>query len=323
MISPDVVAVLQSDVIVLYRLPRLDESEPSLSRLCQLTLPPLRSKLQYKYNYFSNDSHQRPSSTPRTPASYQRLPFSNDLTQGIIHLLLLVATDTETSQAVHSYSLALSRKALSTIAEAEAEPTANLSTRVDAVSWNEWGPRSSRMFPDEHPFLVPFKHAGQRWISRDTSSRMIVMRDFNSFRARRLHSEITEGSAHVNDNGDAEYGRRTIKVRVGPSTSIQSNEYFAEDIVSELPCCETEFGPYPADVLGFMTDGEQLIGFMHRVVSSVLYYEMAFTDTGIYDRRGDLVLFVCILWKDASERSYIMSLALEGYPKASQKKRKA
>jgi hypothetical protein len=259
MISPDVIAVLERDTIALYRLPQVEESEPLLSRICQLALPPLRSTMQYKHSFFCKSYHERPLSTPRTPAGYQRLPFSNDWMQGIIHLLLIIIT--QTSQAAH-YSLALSRKALFTAAEAAAESTANLSTGIGAVPWNEWGPRSSRMF-SEPPPLVPIKRAGQRWIWPDTNSRKFVIHDFNAFRARRLHSEIAEGRAHVNDSSDSGYGGRTIGVRVGSSTSIQSNEYFAEDILSELPCCETELGPYPADLFELVTNGEQLIGFVH------------------------------------------------------------
>jgi hypothetical protein len=270
MISRDVIAVLERDTIALYRLPRLEESGPSLSRICQLALPPLRSRMQYKHSFFCKSCHERPSNTPRIDAGYQRLPFLNDWMQGIILLSLFVIT--QTCQAAH-HSLALSRKALFKVAEAAAESTANLSTGIDAVPWSEWGPRSSRMFPGELPLLVSISHAGQRWIWRDTNSRMFVMRDFNAFRARRLHSEIAEGLAHVNDSSDAEYGLRTIGTRVGPSTSIQSNEYFVEDIVSELPCCETEVGPYPADLFGFVTNGEQLIGLVHRVVSCALYHE--------------------------------------------------
>jgi hypothetical protein len=49
---------------------------------------------------------------------YERLPFLNDWTKGIIHLRLLVFLSSETSQPAQ-YSLVLSRKALFTVAEAE------------------------------------------------------------------------------------------------------------------------------------------------------------------------------------------------------------
>jgi hypothetical protein len=177
------------------------------------------------------------------------------------------------------YSLVLSRKSLFAAAEAEAESTTKPSVRADVVLWSEWGPRSSRMFAEPR-VRIPVACVGQRWIRPDDSdSRMLVMRDFNAFRARRLHSEISERLAHVNENSDVEHERRTIRVGVGPCTSIQSNEQFVEDVVSELPFWETELGPYPANLYGLMTNDEHLLGFLHRpVVSCVLYYEMVFTD---------------------------------------------
>jgi hypothetical protein len=266
MISSDVFAVLERGAISLFCLPRLEESEPSLSSICKLALPSLRSRTRYTYCSFHNYCDERLSGSTRTPVGYQRLPFSSDWKQGIVYLLLSLST--ETLRMPH-YSLILSRKALSTIAEAEL--TANLSTRTDAVPWNEWGPRSSRLFAD--PVVhVPISCVGQRWILQDNLNyRMLVVRDFNVFRARRLHSKIVEGTAQVNGGSDAEYEQQTIQARVDPSTSMESNEFFVEDIVSELPFWETELGPYPDDLFEVVTDGEQLIGFVHMpVVSSLL-----------------------------------------------------
>jgi hypothetical protein len=263
---------LQQHTLVLYRLPQFEGSEPSLSKICQLALPPLRGNLQYEYSYFYNGPLERPPSTPWTSAGHQRFPFSNDWTQGIIYTLLSISVENSLDGR---YSLVLSREALFAAAEAEAESRANPSTRADVVPWSEWGPRSSRMFAE--PLVhTPINCVGQRWIRQDDiDSRMLVVRDFNAFRARRLHSEIAEGLTHVNDNSDVEHERRTIRVGVGPCTSIQSNEQFVEDVVSELPFWEMELGPYTANLCGLMTNGEQLLGFLHRpVVSCVLYYEV-------------------------------------------------
>jgi hypothetical protein len=264
MISPDVIAVLERGAIALFRLPQLEVSEPSLLRICKLALPPLRRKMQYCYNAFRSYYQERRSGSTQTHASYQRLPFSNDWMQGIIPLSLSIHSP-ETSHTV-SYSLVLSRKALFTAAER----TSKLFKRTDRVPWCEWGPRASQLFSEPSAFL-PMPCTGQRRIWWDNfAPRMLTMHDYNAFRARRAHSKIPEDTIPVNDSSDVKYERHTIRVRVGP-TSIQSNECFAEDIISELPYREIELGPFPADLGDLVAIGEQLLVFEHEpVVSSVL-----------------------------------------------------
>jgi len=264
MISHDIIAVFERGAIVLSRLPQLEESEPSLLRICKLALPPLRNKMQYTSHSFCDYYQERRSGSTRTHASYQRLPFLNDWMQGIIPLSLSICS-TELPLLV-GYSLVLSRKALFTAAE----HTSKLFKRADIVPWSEWGPRASPMFSQFETFH-PIPCAGQRRILwNNFAPRMLTVHDFNAFRARRAHSKIPEDTIPVNDSSDVKYERHTVQVRVGP-TSIPWNECFAEDIVSELPYREIELGPFPADMGDLVAIGEQLLVFERGpVVSSVL-----------------------------------------------------
>ncbi|KAI0261880.1 hypothetical protein BC834DRAFT_421422 [Gloeopeniophorella convolvens] len=251
-VSPDVIAVLQRDVITLCRLPRIDDTDPTLSTICSLELPLIRSSARYARTRFDARSNSgRPPRYSQTPSTeFQRLPFSNDPYQDTIRLTLFV-TSMEGYNGCR-YSLALSRKVLAAIAS-KADPSPKT-----VILRGEWFSRGAHLF--EEPFgQGEVTCSGQRWIWQDGSGSLIV-RDFNAFRARRAHSEIAEGTIPVSPKeGD-------IRAVVGP-TIFRSNVHFAEDVVSELPYLETRSREHRT-CRQILTDGEHLLGFMRLVSRS-------------------------------------------------------
>ncbi|KAI9431737.1 hypothetical protein H4582DRAFT_2062503 [Lactarius indigo] len=268
-VAPDIIAVLQSqpDMLVLCRVPCADDTDPTLTPLCHLALPALRSGLRHLPMRFDADGTGlgtcKRGRDRAGGGAYHRLPFANDTAQGVMRLTMLVTT-MEGYRALR-WSIALSRKALLLLAATGAAEGV-------VVPWGEWGSRAAYVFQEEFGW-GKVKCAGQRWVwliadgrrSGASEPSTLLVRDFNAFRAKRAHSEIAEGNGPSAD-GDrhdairAVLGTSAVAVH---SKSVLANAYFAEDVTSGLPYCETaatqEHTFRPCRQI--LTDGEHLLGF--------------------------------------------------------------
>ncbi|KAH9038792.1 hypothetical protein EDB85DRAFT_2141678 [Lactarius pseudohatsudake] len=253
-VAPDIVAVLQSqpDVLVLCRVPSADDTDPTLAPLCHLALPALRSGLRHLPMRFDTDGAGL-GTCKRGRDRYRRLPFANDTAQGVVRLTMLVTT-MEGYRALR-WSIALSRKALLLLAATAATGASGV-----VVPWGGWGPRAAYVFQEEFGW-GKVRCAGQRWvwlIGSEPST--LLVRDFNVFRAKRAHSEIAEGpSADRHDATRVALGASAVAVH---SKSVLANAYFAEDVTSGLPYCETATQEHTfRPCRQILTDGEHLLGF--------------------------------------------------------------
>lgn len=281
--APDVVAVLQPrpDALVLCRVPCADDADPTLTPLCQLALPALRSGLRHLPARFDTDGTGIGTCRHGRNGGYRRLPFANDTAQDVMRLTMIVTT-MDGYRGVR-WSIALSRKALLLA-------TAATGASGEVVPWGEWGSRAAYVFQEEFGW-GQVKCAGQRWVwlvadagsgsdPESESSQTLFVRDFNVFRAKRAHSEIVEGncpsasSADRHDAIRAALGATTVTERRGQSTSVLAGAYFAEDVTSELPYCETATQAHSGvfrPCRQILTDGEHLLGFVCEPVVSGLF----------------------------------------------------
>ncbi|KAH9165623.1 hypothetical protein EDB89DRAFT_2076653 [Lactarius sanguifluus] len=257
-VAPDIVAVLQSqpDVLVLCRVPSADDTDPTLTPLCHLALPALRSGLRHLPMRFDTDGTgigtcKRGRDRADGGRGYRRLPFANDTAQGVVRLTMLVTT-VEGYRALR-WSIALSRKALLLAA------TAATGASSGVVPWGGWGSRAAYVFQEEFGW-GKVRCAGQRWvwlIGSEPST--LLVRDFNVFRAKRAHSERAEGHGPSADHHRAALGGSAVAVH---SKSVLANAYFAEDVTSGLPYCETATQEHTfRPCRQILTDGEHLLGF--------------------------------------------------------------
>lgn len=278
--APDVVAVLQPqpDTLVLCRVPCAEDTDPALTPLCQLALPALRSGLRHLPTRFDADGTGIATCTRRdrrneAAGGYRsrRLPFANDTAQDVMRLTMIVTT-ADGYRGLRC-SIALSRRAL-LLAAAAATGASGV------VPWGEWGSRAAYVFQEEFG-RGEVKCAGQRWVwlvapDRDarsgSESSTLFVRDFNVFRAKRAHSERAEGDGLSSASSDcraaatrAALGATTVAMRRARTTSVIANAYFAEDVTSELPYCETATQVHTGmfrPCRQILTDSENLLGFV-------------------------------------------------------------
>ncbi|KAI9450201.1 hypothetical protein BJY52DRAFT_1227339 [Lactarius psammicola] len=268
-VAPDIIAVLQPrpDALVLCRVPCADDADPTLTPLCQLALPALRSGLRHLPARFDTDGTGIGTCRPGRHGAgggYRRLPFANDTAQDVMRLTMIVTT-MDGYRGVR-WSIALSRKALL---------LATTGASGVMIPWGEWGSRAAYVFQEEFGW-GQVKCAGQRWVwlvadagsGSGSESSTLFVRDFNVFRAKRAQSEIAEGNgpSAPSDRHDAALGATTVAVRRGDSTSsVLVSAYFAEDVASELPYCETATQAHTGlfrPCRQILTDGEHLLGFV-------------------------------------------------------------
>ncbi|KAH8989900.1 hypothetical protein EDB86DRAFT_3080666 [Lactarius hatsudake] len=259
-VAPDIVAVLQSqpDVLVLCRVPSADDTDPTLTPLCHLALPALRSGLRHLPLRFDTDGagigickRGRDRAHGGGGGGYRRLPFASDTAQGVLRLTMLVTT-VEGYRALR-WSIALSRKALLLAATGASS---------GMVPWKGWGSRAAYVFQEEFGW-GKVRCAGQRWvwlIGSEPST--LLVRDFNVFRAKRAHSERAEGRDPPADRDDAIRATLGASAVAVHSKSVLANAYFAEDVTSGLPYCETATQEHTfRPCRQILTDGEHLLGF--------------------------------------------------------------
>ena len=153
-----------------YKL-ELANSQPRMTRVCILGLPPLAPKAVILDHIFAKEWIWSPEYRARPQLSQRRhLPFRSSRNDT---MALLLGYCTLGESYLSHYAVLFSITALLTVVQ----------SGVREVSWEKWGPLRTRIFP--YPRAVKPAPAGPFWI---TSISPLILRDYDPLRAVQVRS---------------------------------------------------------------------------------------------------------------------------------------
>jgi len=160
--------------------------------------------------------------------------------------------------------------------EAESEGTVER-TRENwqvVVPWEEWGPSATRVIaPSSFQWITA--HAGQRWLSLESSQ--LVIRDFSAARVRRARARAHRAHVSGNTCDDANNDRERddgAQTQTQTQSVVQggSGACFQDDVVSSLPFLETCFDAHERARDMVLTDGERVVAFVRGVSQASFFF---------------------------------------------------
>ena len=263
MISKDVFALVQLDPlgIELCRISNMDGDSPRMDKLCTLLLPALQegARPDWAVCVGEHPGHQ-PFSRGPWP-EYRRAPprrqFRQSTRDSIVSVVMQITGSSERQPRM--FDLVVRCATLLAHAEADRSPSsldANEQLDADAdgggggaVPWAEWGPRSTSM--SDHTFFEWNDLLGERRATVDHRGDRVRIHDYNPYRIRQARKlGMAKGHYGCGGGGGGLEGRRVdsdLEVeggnesrrsgsrRITERSTIESGEWFREDVWTALP----------------------------------------------------------------------------------------